>query len=320
MTTECYCFHENDRCGVVLVASPHMPSIQACGQDGEMYLYNKDQEVILSLLQQQHATLVTKLRELGVEVMDVVECLEWSNAPSPLLGNLVFTRDPILCTRKGVVLGRFKEGVRRSETDLLRHMLPTCFGIPIQAFVEGEESVVEGGDFIPAGDTCFIGIGNRTNAAGVQEMMDRDLFGTERVVVVKHPADGDMHAIHLDCYMGLVGRSVAVLWDVAALHVRVDEYVQENGSYKLVKEDVILREYMESHGWTVMEVPTSVQRRYGCNLLYIGEGKVLTQDSYVSEQLASMGYHPICLPFSELHKMYGGIRCATQVLLRHPKI
>lgn len=313
------CSHENDDCAVVLVASPHLPSVEQCNQDVDTYLYK--QPVIPVVLERQHADLVKTLKRFGIQVFDIADHV-LSDTPSPLLGNLVFTRDPILCTRKGVVMGRFKEHVRAAETTLMENILPSAFGVPVFARIQGTESVVEGGDFMPAGDTCFLGIGNRTNMQGVQELMERDLLGTKRVVVVKHPKDGNMHAIHLDCYMGLVGRSIAVIWDFAAYHVQIDEYVYEDHDhrYHLTCSGINLATYMESRGWTVLPVPTSCQESYGCNLLYLGNGTVLTQDRFVSDQLSSLGYRSICLPFGELHKMYGGIRCATQVLLREPPI
>lgn len=45
---------------------------------------------------------------------------------------------------------------------------------------------LEGGDFFPAGkDLCFIGVGLRSNAEAVEQLLREDLFGTTRVAVVR---------------------------------------------------------------------------------------------------------------------------------------
>jgi arginine deiminase len=302
--------HEGDPCHKVFVATPHVPSILECNQDPARYLYQES--VDPTLLLEQHAALVTTLRNEGICVADVAP----PSPPSCQLGNLVFTRDPILCTRKGIVLGRFRESVRQAETTLWEGVLAE-HGLPYLGRVLGTESFVEGGDFLPAGDVAFLGTGNRTNEAGAHELMSRDWLGCPRVAVVKHPADGNMHAIHLDCYLGIVDDSLAVVWDHAAEHVLVDEYERDayDGSYAPRTLDMPLGEYLERSGWRILCVPTASQRNYGCNLLSLGrDHKVLVQDPFVAAGLREVGYCPIELEFGELHKMYGGIRCATQVL------
>lgn len=314
---ECRCRHENDRAVTVIVASPHLKTIsECCNADPTKYLCK--QSVDADLLLKQHDNLVSELRQHGVCVLDVMDYMKVAaDQPYPELGNLVFMRDPLLCTNRGLILGKFKEAVRRGETELLANMLPSM-GISILNSIEGKGAFIEGGDFLPAGETCFVGVGNRTNMEGVLEMLNHDLFGTEKVVVVCHPQDGNMHSIHLDCYMGLVGMRVAVVWETAAAFDLVKEYVWDGDTrrYILQQNSVPLGEYLEAHGWNVITVPTSSQQAYGCNLLYLGENKVMTQDAYVTAKLSELGFDAIQLDVRELHKMYGGIRCATQVLVR----
>lgn len=314
---QCYCFHENDDCAHVLVSRPFYPAILECNENFEANLYKEPIDVVTLL--EQHDNLVMKLSELGVTVTDVSHYMNYDNLPHSAVGNMVFTRDPIICTQKGVVLGRFKEQVRRTETEILQTLLPKL-GINVVGSVTDSQSYIEGGDFITAGDTCFVATGNRTNLDGVREMMNKDLFGTEKVVVVRYPEDGNMHTIHLDCYMGLVGYEVAVLWELAGDYLTVDEYrkCKDSGGYCVSFTNVKLSSYLRKHGWHIVKVPTYSQRNYGCNLLYIGGNTVLTQDTFVTEQLTKLGFNAIFLPFGELHKMYGGIRCATQALLRVP--
>ena len=312
---KCSCTHENDACSWVMVATPHVPSIMFCNANCERYLYKSQVHPQVAL--RQHEALVTTLQRAGVRVLDVSDHIPLHELPLDAVGNLVFTRDPLLVTNKGAVLGRFRESVRRYETSLMENLLPVM-GISLQGKVEGVESFIEGGDFIPAGDACFVAVGNRTNIAGVQEMMNKDLFGTATVVVVQYPPDNDMAAIHLDCYLGVVGRRIALIWQDAINRVTVDVYHRQAscGGYELAESGQLLSRYMEKNGWKVIPVPTYAQRKYGCNVLDLGNGRVLTQEEFVTNSLVCEGIEAIHVPFDEIHKMYGGIRCATQALLR----
>lgn len=313
------CHHENDLCGWVLVARPHIPSIEHCNKDPAAYLYKEPIDAQKAV--EQFDNMVHVLQRLGVNVIDVSARINYDNVSVDKTGNLLFMRDPLLSTRKGVVMGQFKELVRREENHILMDVLQDI-GIEIQGRVIREDSYIEGGDFIPAGDVCFIGTGNRTNIHGVKEMMSKRLFGTDRVAVVNYPKDGDMHAIHLDCYMGLVGHKVALVWEDACINnkVTVDEYLlHPKHGYILQEIDVPIEEYLLGNGWgKVIRVPTESQRNYGCNILDLGDGFVLTQDEYVTECLRKEGFKPIYIPYDEIHKMYGGIRCTTQVIHRDP--
>lgn len=313
------CPHENDACKMVILAAPPLAAIQECNRNWHKCLYA--QPVNVATLKTQYEALLAALRAHGAVDMAASAGLSsiLSIMSSEDLGNLVFTRDPILCTPKGIVLGRFKEPVREKELEIWRIFL-SVHDIPILASIEDPHSIVEGGDFIPAGDRCFVATGNRTNLCGVHEMMARDLFGTDTISLITYPPDGNMATIHLDCYFGLVGKKHVVLWEEAARFLTVREFRRKRNHASPYREtkasDMPIVPYLESIGLEVILVPTASQRSYGCNLLDLGNNTVLVQDAFVAAQLQQRGYHAILIPFGEYHKMYGGIRCATQVLLR----
>jgi len=98
------------------------------------------------------------------------------------LGNLPFTRDQQIVTKKGIVIGRMNSEQRKLETKIMKF-----FFEKLQLKVIGEipdSCKLEGGDFFPAGDDlCFIGVGLRSDEGAVKYMLDNDLFGTNRVAV-----------------------------------------------------------------------------------------------------------------------------------------
>ena len=53
-----------------------------------------------------------------------------------------------------------------------------------------ESGFLEGGDFFPCGqDLAMLGIGLRSNMEACQQLMDKDLLGTNRFAVVRDDFD-----------------------------------------------------------------------------------------------------------------------------------
>lgn len=310
------CPHENDACTTILVARPHYRSILIANENTTENLYRE--RVGIKRLHEEHEHLIETLAKHGVRVHDVM-CSLVDHSVRNDLGNMIFTRDPILCTSRGVVIGRFREPVRRMESELIKGALETL-DVPVLGQIESP-GFVEGGDFIPAGDRAFIAIGNRTNHHGVQQMLDKDWFGTDAVAIVEYPEDGQMKAIHLDCYLGIVGKKHAVVWKHALEVATVTEMRRwhHDGIYEVYQTNIPLAHYLTDHcGFELIVVNDASQAKYACNLLDIGYGCVLTQEEFVTQELLARGYHTIFIPFQEVHKMYGGIRCATQSIQRIP--
>lgn len=312
MSSQFQCKHENDVCQIVMVAKPDVSSIILGNHNVKESLYREP--VNPSRAQQQHRDLARALHDHGVQVIDIMKIPVQREYDHAELANIIFTRDPLLVTAKGVVVGRFRESVRRVETEITQNAL-RMLNVPVMGTIDAP-GYVEGGDFIPAGEVSFIACGNRTNREGIQQMLDRDMFGTDVVAIVEYPEDGLMKAIHLDCYLGLVGRKHAVVWERALSCTRITEMRRIDGGYEIAKAEIALGDYLTQIGYTVVPVDDGCQERYGCNLLDLGNNVVLTQDHYVSGLLMEAGYNVCHLEFDEIHKMYGGIRCATQTLQR----
>lgn len=335
MTYNFTCHHENDICKVVLVSSPFINEIAHCNNHYESCLYKEP--VNIQRVIEQHKNLVQVLKDNDVTILDANPMIKHacqdklvSYTPEEV-SNILFTRDPILSTPSGVIFGKCKEMVRSKETELLMHVLHfgdendsnlemiNSLSQTRKKYIDGARSVVEGGDYIPLGKMCFIANGNRTNIEGIFELMQLDILKTEMVCVVHYPVDENMHAIHLDCYLGIVGNRHAVVWDYAMKQASVSVYMKnQNGVYIPLSHTTPLETFLEMCGMEIIPITTECQQAYGCNILDLGNGKVLTQDIYVTNELIKRGYQAIYVPFDEIHKMYGGIRCATQVLHREP--
>lgn len=292
-----------------LVARPHPISILSANKDPEANLYRESVSVVR--LQQQHQDLVGLLQDRGAKVFDMMDFTPGNQNNLP---NAMFTRDPFLLTPKGIVLGRFKDATRRIETDTVAKVLEGL-KLPVLGQIVAE-GVVEGGDFVTAADRVFICVGNRTNMEGALQLMHNDWIGSSIVAIVHYPEDGDMRAMHLDCYFGLAGKRHAVVWKHALEVATVSEWRKGCGGegYRMLREGVPFATYLASCGLDIIPVDDASQEKYACNLLDLGNGHILTQERRTTQELIARGYRATFVPFDEAHKMYGGIHCAVQPL------
>lgn len=315
--------HENDPARFVIVALPPTHVFEEANQHIHESLYASP--VDPERVRAQHAGLCAALEKVGVQVRSVYIPRfddEYTYVPAKDLANILFMRDAILTTPKGIVIGNFREPIRRHEFDIIHGTLDELGLQPIGNLSMSHarhDAFVEGGDFFSAEDTCIIATGSRTNYAGVRYMMEHNLFGTQRVIVVKFPPDvpDTMNTIHLDCYFGMVGKKHVILWDALKDKLKIDIWEMDlpKCSYILKTKDVDFVEYLQdTMKMEMIYIDTDCQRAYGCNLLDLGNSIVLTQDPVVTRLLQERGYDARFVAFDEIHKMYGGIRCATQVI------
>jgi len=94
--------------------------------------------------------------------------------------NLFYTRDQLITTAKGVVIGRMNSPQREKGCDILQFCLEKIGMKPLHR-IDGEGAHLEGGDFYPFGDTAFIGCGMRTTQPAIDQLMEHDLLGCNRL-------------------------------------------------------------------------------------------------------------------------------------------
>lgn len=241
--------------------------------------------------------------------------------------NLYFCRDQMITTAKGVVLSRMNSPQRAAETEIMKFVLNKLNVKPVYE-VSGEGRL-EGGDYFSAGDTAFIGQGLRTNAEGIRQLLDNNVFGLPKVVVVKDEWE-DQEEMHLDTYFNIINPKLAVLVDMRmnlpgkpvakGMAPKVDVYELENGRYVKKISDKDFQEYMEKDlGYTLIPVSRKDQNLYGINFLTIRPDRIMAIDG-VSDKykklLKKHGVDATWMDFSALTSGYGAAHCTTQVLLR----
>jgi arginine deiminase len=236
--------------------------------------------------------------------------------------NLYFLRDQMITTAKGVVIGKMNSVQRATETEIIRFVLAKLGVTPIYE-VTGTGRL-EGGDFIPAGDTAFIGQGLRTNPDALKQLLDYKVFGANRVVAVIEPLH-DQSQMHLDTYFNIISPNLAVLRDKrldgTEGKLSVDVYeMQTNGEYaKVISGGDFVTYVSDTLGFQLLPVSGDDQAKYGINFLTVKTKRILGIDgvsqSY-KDLLASKGVNATWMDFSNLTGGYGAAHCTVQVLHR----
>jgi arginine deiminase len=197
------------------------------------------------------------------------------------LSNLYFMRDQQAVTDKGVFLSRMSKPQRRREPILTR-FLWNLLGVKVVHATE-EPGTIEGGEFIPMKDFALVGIGDRTNRSGVEQMLKFGL-GFDEVGVVHQPSHplipGDktdpMINMHLDTYFNVASSKSVVGSELLLKRARVEIYRRESDEvYTKAKEEPNLHDYIKSKGFDIINITTLEQMSYASNFLCIKDGMIL---------------------------------------------
>lgn len=242
--------------------------------------------------------------------------------------NLYFSRDQMITTNKGVVLGRFHSEQRYAEAQMIDICLEKMGIEPIYR-VTDEDSYLEGGDFIPFGDCAFIATGLRTNRNAVNNLIESDVFGCNMLIVVKDTWQ-HQEQMHLDTYFNVIDKDLVVLEESRYYaqygdnkHISCDIYIKDSqGNFKIQETDVDFRKQLEKKmKIQVIPVPTEDQLRYGINFLTIYGRYIMAVENSMSpkykDALIKAGVTIEEIDYSALTKGYGATHCTTQVLSRN---
>ncbi|KAK4524077.1 hypothetical protein GAYE_SCF01G1976 [Galdieria yellowstonensis] len=291
---------------------------------GEYYISEEYKRLVLEAMSSDQLTDIVKTfptvtitpstRDTGVAA---------SYAFQPLT-NLVFTRDQQVTTKKGIVLGRPSSVQREHEVNVMEF----CFrklGFKIIDRIP-PPAHLEGGDFFPAGDDlCFIGVGLRTDMHAVMYMLEKDLFGTRKVAVVRDEYDHNQDRMHLDCVFNILSDDCVLLLEdmVGAnnpIQRLVDEYVKkENGQYVLERSNIEFSDYLRGQGYSIIFVPGKEQLQYGCNVLNLGNKNIVAVHPTTARRIAKapcFDGNVEYINMSAITAMYGAAHCASQVVYR----
>lgn len=158
----------------------------------------------LSIAQEEHDALTDTLRKSGAEVI-------YHDEYQPDHADAIFAFDPSLVTDAGaIILSMGKEKRRGEEAAMARAY--EKLGIPILATLHGDARA-EGGDLLWVDhDTLAVGLGFRTNAAGLLQLRDALVgIGVEVIAVELPYYTGPEACLHLLSMISIIDYHTAVV-------------------------------------------------------------------------------------------------------------
>jgi arginine deiminase len=237
----------------------------------------------------------------------------------------VYTRDQQIVTARGVIMGRLATPQREMETEVMR-LVWRALGVPILAEM-GEDMFLEGGDFIVhSPDLCFLGVGLRTNMKAARFLMNQDLFGTRRVVIVVDDRDRSQARMHLDTVFNLADACTAVMFDAtvgesAPLRRTAHVYARSAPGEPYTLDRVCeFSQFLRDDGFRIVPISPELQMGYAVNFVHTGHdnGTVVAVSAHLETELRKFGCDvPVhMIDYSGITRMYGAAHCSTQILRR----
>lgn len=229
---------------------------------------------VYELARKQHAAYCAALEQCGL----TVTCLE----ADPAHPDSTFVEDTAVLTDRGAMLTRPGARSRRGEvqtiSEVLRNLLSASNLQTIQA-----PGTIDGGDVCEAGNHFFIGISERTNRAG----------GEQLAVWL---ASSDFTSSFVD-----------IRQETTLLHLKSGlAYLGEN---RLVITDVLTHRD-EFTGYEHIRV--SPDEEYGANCVRVNDCVLIPAGCVkLAADLQKSGYQTIALEMSEFQKMDGGLSCLS---------
>jgi N-dimethylarginine dimethylaminohydrolase len=217
----------------------------------------------------------------------------------------IYVRDASVVCDRGVILCRMGKAARSEEPAAQADALQRLTGImrPIAGRIESP-GTLEGGDVFWLDDrTLAVGLGYRTNEAGIRQL--RELLGesVDELVVVPLPHwKGDADVMHLMSLVSPVDRDLAVVYSPLL--------------------PVPFRQLLLARGFRLVEVPDDEFESMGTNVLALAPRQclMLRGNPRTRAALERAGARVAEYEGAEISgKGAGGPTCLTRPLLRHDR-
>jgi N-dimethylarginine dimethylaminohydrolase len=236
-------------------------------------------------LRAQHAELVAALEEAGVRVHRL--------PPEPHLPYMAYTRDSVAVTHRGPVLCQLERPQRRGE---YAHLIAWHESRGSRFWRMSSAGTLEGGDvhILRPGLAAVGASGGRTDLEGAGQFAG--WLREEGWEVRVEPFDE--HFLHLDVLFCMAAPGFAV----ACLDVLAEGFV----------------DWLRGHGIRCLPVPYRDAMRLGCNILALGEGRVVSaaRSRELNAALRAEGLSVLDPELSLFTAGGGGPHCLTCPLAR----
>jgi len=250
------------------------------------------------------------LESLGVEVVELGDCLRDGHARVARLPNLSYLHDTAVVSRRGAFLSRMATDARRGEENLVAEALGVL-GIPVAHRFDGPDEAFEG-CLLLSPETLLVADTERHTAVTIARFIPRALKVFPEVIHVAVPKA--RRFMHPDMIYNRADHGLALAYLPAFLSA---ELHTAEGVRR-----IDFRRHMAARGVEIVDVSGEEQRRWACSFVPLEPGVVLHYDIALAPEthrrLERRGvefvlYHPDALLAGG-----GSLRCLTLRLHRGP--
>jgi len=223
--------------------------------------------------------------------------------------NQIFSRDISFVIDEKFIIPNILEN-RDREFEAISFVVDQIDANSIVKMTDGAR--VEGGDVMPWDDCIFVGVSNeedfekytcaRTNYAGVAFLQktfpERTVVSFELNKSDVEPRD---NALHLDCCFQPIGKDQAVIYP---------------GGFKHADDVQFLMDYFGEEN--IIEITRDEMYNMNSNLFSISPEVIVSEKGFtrLNEELRRRGFTVEEIPYAEIAKMEGLLRCSTLPLRR----
>ena len=223
--------------------------------------------------------------------------------------NQIFSRDIAFAIEDKLVLPNIIED-RKQEVEGISEVLNLVDKSDIVQMPEG--AMAEGGDVMPWNEYIFVGFSEkedfekytvaRTNRAGLEFLSSS--FSTKIVKgfeLNKSDENAKENALHLDCCFQPIGENSAILY---------------KGGFKNKSDVDFLVNYFGKEN--IIEITKNEMYNMNSNVFSVSEEVIISEKGFtrLNEVLRNQGFIVEEVPYSEIAKMEGLLRCSTIPLIR----
>lgn len=223
--------------------------------------------------------------------------------------NQIFARDIAFAIDDKLIMPNIIED-RKKEVDAIENVLSNVSEKDIIKMPSGSRA--EGGDVMPWNEYVFVGYSEkedfekytvaRTNRAGLEFLAKT--FPTKKVKgfeLNKSDIDPKENALHLDCCFQPIGKNMAIMY---------------KGGFKNIEDvDFLLNYFGEQN---IIEVSKEEMYNMNSNVFSISEEVIISEEGFtrLNNELRNRGFIVEEVPYAEIAKMEGLLRCSTMPLIR----
>jgi len=223
--------------------------------------------------------------------------------------NQIFSRDIAFAIEDKLVLPNIIED-RKQEVEAISEVLNLVDKSDIVQMPE--DAMSEGGDVMPWNEYIFVGFSEkedfenytvaRTNRAGLEFLSSS--FSTKIVKgfeLNKSDENAQENALHLDCCFQPIGENSAILY---------------KGGFKNKSDVDFLVNYFGKEN--IIEITKNEMYNMNSNVFSVSEKVIISEKGFtrLNEVLRNKGFIVEEVPYSEIAKMEGLLRCSTMPLIR----